>query len=252
MGSLGDENAETNPDEEPTDTTKWMDDVSELERSMSGMQWNMTEVERKLDRVISSLVKITEGNEARDKKLDDLLASFSVGLAERDRKTEEKIDNMERSLGEKMNEKFSDFEKRISSIERGAGSAGHISLGASQGEWGPTPTSLKAVIHGFKPDAQEQDVRTRATKVMSDTGMKEEHFVDYPAIPITHIFVEFKDTRIRDRFVRSVNIRKYELDGRIIKISQALDAEERFDKKNWDTSNMQSTKAPESSYIGYK
>ena len=83
VGSLGDENAETNPDEEPTDTTKWMDDVSELERSMSGMQWNMTEVERKLDRVISSLVKITEGNEARDKKFDDLLASFSVGLAER-------------------------------------------------------------------------------------------------------------------------------------------------------------------------
>ena len=50
VGSLGDENAETNPDEEPTDTTKWMDDVSKLERSMSGMQWNMTEVERKLDR----------------------------------------------------------------------------------------------------------------------------------------------------------------------------------------------------------
>ena len=28
-------------------------------------------------------MKTTEGNEARDKKFDDLLASFSVGLAER-------------------------------------------------------------------------------------------------------------------------------------------------------------------------
>ena len=61
--------------------------------------------------------------------------------------------------------------------------------------------------------------------------MKEEHIVDYPAIPITHVFVELKCTRIRDRFVRSVNMRKYELDERIIKISQALTAEERFDKK---------------------
>ena len=166
-----------------------------------------------LDRVTSSLVKLTEGNLARDRKLDDLLASFSVGLAERDRKTEEKIDNMERSLGKKMNKKFSDFEKRISSIERVTGSAGHISRGASQGGWGPTPTSLKAVIHGFKLDAKEQDVRTLVTGVMSDTGMKEEH------------------TRMRDRFVRSANMRRYELDERVIKISQALELDEMFEKK---------------------
>ena len=127
--------------------------------------------------------------------------------------------------------RFSEFAKRISSIERGAGGAGHNRLGVSQGGWGPTPTSLKAVIHGFKPDAKEQEVKRIVTKVISDTGMKEEHLVDYPAIPITHVIVEFKDIRIRDRFVRSANMRRYELDERAIKISQALEPEERLEKK---------------------
>ena len=61
--------------------------------------------------------------------------------------------------------------------------------------------------------------------------MKEEHTFDYPAIPITHVFGEFEDTRTRDRFVRSANMRKYELDGRRIRISPALEPDERFDKK---------------------
>ena len=52
-----------------------------------------------------------------------------------------------------------------------------------------------------------------------------------PAIPITHLFVEFEDTRTRDRFVRSANMRKCELDGRKIKISPALEPDERFDRK---------------------
>ena len=68
--------------------------------------------------------------------------------------------------------------------------------------------------------------------------MKEEHLVDYPAIPITHVFVEFNDTRIRDRFVRSASMRRYEQDERTIRISQALEPEERFEKKRLDISNL--------------
>ena len=207
------------------------DEVSDLERSMSTMQWNMGEVKDTLNKVTSSLAKITEGNETRDKKIDDLITSLSAGLAQREKKTEERIDNMERGLGAKVDERFSDFEKRISSIERGTGGAGHTRSGTFQGGWGPTPMNLKAVIHGFKPDAKEQEVKRIVARVLSDTGMKEEHLVDYPAIPITHVFVEFEDTRIRDRFVRSANMRRYELDERAIKISRALEPEERFEKK---------------------
>ena len=82
-----------------------------------------------------------------------------------------------------------------------------------------------------KMKSKEQDVRALVAEVINATGMKEEHMVDDPAIPITHVFVEFEDTRTRDRFVRSVNMRSYELDGRVIKISQALELDERFDKK---------------------
>ena len=191
----------------------------------------MGEVKENLNKVTNSLVKMTEGNEARDRKLDDLIKSLSTDLAERGRKTEERFDNMERCLGARMDEKFSDFDKRISSIERNTVGAGYSGLGASQGGWGPTPTSRKAVLHGFKPDTKEQEVRALVTKVIGDTGMKEEHMVDYPAIPITHVFVEFEDTRIRDRFVISANMRTYELDERVIKISQALEPDERFEKK---------------------
>ena len=41
----------------------------------------------------------------------------------------------------------------------------------------------------------------------------------------------FKDKRIRDRFVRSASRRKYGLDERTIKISEALEPEQRFEKK---------------------
>ena len=49
-----------------------------------------------------------------------------------------------------------------------------------------------------------------------------------PAKPITHAFLQFKDNDERDKFVRSANILKKELRGRKMKISPAMDAEERF------------------------
>ena len=87
------------------------------------------------------------------------------------------------------------------------------------------------MIHGFRKEAKEKELRSLVTKVISDTGMKEEHFVDYPAVPITHAFIEVKETRIRDRLVRSANMRKYVLEGGTIRTSQAFTAEKRFDKK---------------------
>ena len=43
--------------------------MSDLERSMSTMQWEMGGVRENLDNVTSSLAKLTEGNETRDKKM---------------------------------------------------------------------------------------------------------------------------------------------------------------------------------------
>ena len=92
-------------------------------------------------------------------------------------------------------------------------------------------TDCKAVLHGFKTESREADVKAIVMQIIKVTGMKEEHVVDYPAIPITHVFVEFGDTRTRDRFVRSANMRKYELNRKRIKISPALESDEKFDRK---------------------
>ena len=84
------------------------------------------------------------------------------------------------------------------------------------------------------------------------TGMKEDHTVDFPAIPITHAFVESQDTKTRDRFVRSANMRRYELDERRIKISQALELDERFDRKRLGYEKCVLHKRKGLQCIGYK
>ena len=101
----------------------------------------------------------------------------------------------------------------------------------ARGRSGYVPTECKAVLHGFKTESREGNVKAIVLQTIKATGMKGEYVVDYPAIPITHVFVEFEDTRTRDRFVTSANMRKYQLDGRKIKISLALEPDERFDRK---------------------
>ena len=123
------------------------------------------------------------------------------------------------------------LETRISAMEKNAIGEGSKFYDIAQGRTGYVSTDYKAVLHGFKTESREADVRAIVMQVTKATGMKEEHTVDFPAIPITHAFVEFQDTRTRDRFVRSANMRKYELDGRRIKVSHALEPDERFDNK---------------------
>ena len=242
VGGLEDENLQANLDEEIADTKKWMseairdlkersDDMSDLERLRTSVNWDMNEVKGNLTKVTESLMKISEGNEARDRKLDDFIKSLSTGLNERDKRTDERIQRMVMHIDAKMDERLADLDTRISAIERNTMSVGHRSLCDAQARWGPTPTNRKAVLHGFKSESKEQDVKAIVIESIKATGMKEEHTLNYPAIPITHVFVEFEDTRTRDRCVRSANMRKYELDGRRIKISPALEPDERFGKK---------------------
>ena len=59
-----------------------------------------------------------------------------------------------------------------------------------------------------------------------------------PAKPITHAFIHFSDNDEMVKYVRSANMSKKEVRGRKTKILPAMDAEERFHQKNWDTSNV--------------
>ena len=58
-----------------------------------------------------------------------------------------------------------------------------------------------------------------------------EYTIDCPAFSDYTCFVEFQNMKIRDRYVRSASMQKNELNGRTIKISPALNAEERFHRK---------------------
>ena len=64
------------------------------------------------------------------------------------------------------------------------------------------------------------------------TEMKDlEYTKDCLAKPTTHVFVEFQNMKIRDRYVRSAGMQKAELNGRTVRRSPVLDAEERFHRK---------------------
>ena len=54
------------------------------------------------------------------------------------------------------------------------------------------PIEYKAVVHGFKEDSKEEEVKAVVEKSIKAMGMKDvEYTIDCPAIPITHVFVEF-------------------------------------------------------------
>ena len=91
------------------------------------------------------------------------------------------------------------------------------------------PIERKAVLHGFKEDSREEDVKAVVENSIKATEMKDvEYTIDCPAKPITHVFVEFQNMKIRDRYVRSAGMQKAELNGRTVRISPVWDAEERF------------------------
>ena len=170
-----------------------------------------------------------DDNKSRDQRFEELIKSFSAGLKERDANVDKTIEGMEKKIEIKIEEKFAGLETRISAIERGALGEGYNLSDITRGKPGYALMDCKAVLHGFKTDSrEEEDVKTIVMQTIKTTGMKEEHVIDYPAIPITHVFVEFHDTRTRDRFVRSAGMQKFELDGRRINISQP---DERFDRK---------------------
>ena len=196
---------------------------------MTKIQLTKNDVKENLNKVAEALTKISDDNNTRDRKFEDLIKSINTGLHERDMKTDKKIERLERQIVSKIEEKFAGLETRISAIEkvqRKQDADAKTMHKANQ----DTLRHCKAVLHGFKTESKEQD-KAIVMESITATGMKEEHTVEYPAIPITHVFVEFEDTRTRDRFVRSANMRKYILDGRRIKISPALEPDERFARR---------------------
>ena len=97
----------------------------------------------------------------------------------------------------------------------------------------------KRWLEDAKDDSVEGDARAGIEKTIEMSGMKGvEYTIKCPPIPITHAFVEFRESDERDRYVRSANMLRAQLNGRMIKISPAMDVDERFHQKKSDSSNM--------------
>ena len=225
-------------DEEMKERT---DDISEFERSMTGVQLEMNEVKVNMNKVADALSKMTDESQTRYQKFEEFIKRINEDMRARDLKTETRIEGLEKRTDNKIEEKFTDLEMRISAVEKNTSEANGRTCREEGMKENPrtVPIECKAVAHEFKVDSEEKDVKAVLQETIKATGMKEVTYtIDCPAIPITHAFVDFQNMKIRDRYVRSASMQKVELNGRMIKISQALDAEQRFHRKKWDSSNV--------------
>ena len=91
----------------------------------------------------------------------------------------------------------------------------------------------RAVATGFQDDTTEQEVEDLLKETIVAIGIAMDKInIKCPAKPITHAFLQFTDSDERDKYVRSANMLKKELSGRKIRISSAMDAEERFHQQS--------------------
>ena len=87
----------------------------------------------------------------------------------------------------------------------------------------------KAVITGFHSETSESEVTQLLKETITEIGMTIENArIECPAKPITHAFIHFKNDDGRNKYIRSANMLKKELRGRMLKITRSMDAEERF------------------------
>ena len=90
----------------------------------------------------------------------------------------------------------------------------------------------KAVVAGFHDDTTAQEVQDTLKEIITTIGMSTDQIqIKCPAKPIKHAFLQFTDNDERDKFVTTANILKKEVRGRKIKISPAMDAEEKHQKR---------------------
>ena len=152
-------------------------------------------------------------------------------MSERDSRIDKNIEGLEKHIDTKIEGKFADLESRLSIIEKGTTNSKNSYGENTKDKTRNIPIECKAVLHGFNAESEEKEVKSVIEDSIKATGLKEEYTIDCPAIPITHAVVEFQNMKIRDRYVRSANMRKIQLDGRRINISTVVEAEERFDRK---------------------
>ena len=101
------------------------DDVSGVEQSLTEVKLDMENMNDNLSKVAEAIAKMTDDNNTRDRKFEELIKGFSTGLQERDKKVDKRIEGMEKKIEIKIEEKFVGLEIRISVIEKGVMGEGY-------------------------------------------------------------------------------------------------------------------------------
>ena len=71
------------------------------------------------------------------------------------------------------------------------------------------PNENKAVATGFKEDSAEEYVKTVIEKTITISGRKGvKYTIKCPAIPIKHAFIEFRDSDVRYKYIRSAKMQR--------------------------------------------
>ena len=66
------------------------DDMSEFERTMTNLKLDMKDVKEHMNKVTEALSKISDDNNTRDRRFEELIQSINNGLQDRDMKTDKK------------------------------------------------------------------------------------------------------------------------------------------------------------------
>ena len=77
------------------------DDMSEFERTMTNVQLEMKDVKEHMSKVNEAPSKISDDNNTRDRRFEELIQSINNGLKDRVMKTDEKIESSERKIDTK-------------------------------------------------------------------------------------------------------------------------------------------------------
>ena len=83
--------------------------------SLAKVKMDMESMNDKMSKVADAITKMTEDNNKRDHKLEELIKGFSTGIQERNKMIDKKFEGMEKKIEIKIEEKF---ETRISAIEK--------------------------------------------------------------------------------------------------------------------------------------
>ena len=207
---------------------------------MTGMKFEMAEVKVNMNKILDALSKMVDESQRRDpkfvdesqrrdQKFEELWIRINEDIRTREQRTEARIAGIEKHIDAKIEENFTDLEARMSAVEKNKSGANEKTCREEGTKENPrsVPIEYKAVVHGFKEDSKEEDVKVVVENSIKATGMKDvEYTIDCP-VSLWNSITQRSETDTSDQQVcKKLNSMEERLEYR-----QFLSAEERFHRK---------------------